>query len=223
MAGSTSGLAPCTVLRGCVPVRHAARGAPPAPAHTCTVPGSGRWFPPNPASAPALLGAEMERGRGRWKTPGCMAGELQCSLPKASVGNRPGCSISSQQQRRERQGGPAGPPGNGRTAGSQGEGPNQSQMTLCTHQPARPCGTGLVSRRRSHRGCQPLARLEESGWGSAPSFALLPLGEPGRRRVNRQATQTGAARSCCSPAFRRRAPESQPSAPTIRAFDTERK
>lgn len=48
MAGSTSGLAPCTVLRGCVPVRHAARGAPPTPAHTCAVPGSGRRLPQTP-------------------------------------------------------------------------------------------------------------------------------------------------------------------------------
>ena len=84
-------------------------------------------------------------------------------------------------------GGPSRTRRNERTAGPQGQGLNRSQTGLCTHQPLGPHGTGLVSHGQSRRGCQPLAQLEESGWGSAPGMTLLPLREPGRRCVNRQA------------------------------------
>lgn len=70
---------------------------------------------------------------------------------------------------------------------------------------------GLLSRRQSCHSCQLLAQLEVNSWGSAP------LREPARCAVNQ------SSEVCCSPAFRRRVPKPQPSAPTTRAFDTKQK
>ena len=206
MAGGTSGLAPRAGLRGCVPVRYAAREAPPAPARTCTLPGSG-WQPPRAPRRLLTLSALRWSGLGEDGSPsvswrvtvsvrlcGRRAAAVPC--PKSAWETIPGsASVCTSQNPGSSAGmGPAGPPGTGGLRVLR----DQSPTSLCAHQPVGAHGTGRASCRRSRRGCPPLARLEESGWGSAPGFASLPLREPGRHPASRQALGTGAARSAAA-------------------------
>ena len=206
--------------------REAAGGSPRAP----------RWL--LALSVPRRSG---EGGQGRRQPQRELAHHSGCpavrqescshSLPKVGVGNHPGYSMSVHIPAHTHS--PSSSTGRGRWA----------QQDPQEREDCRSSGTGTkpVSNWSVHssaagspwdRARVPwtvtprlpalgTTRGEWLGLGAgidfAPTAGAWPAPCEQAGGVNR------SSEVCCSPAFRRRAPESQPSAPTIRAFDTERK
>lgn len=125
VAGGTSGLAPRAVLRGRVPVRYAARDAPPAPAHTCTVLGSSRRLLRAPRQLLPLsalkwswVGEDGSPGVSWHVTAGgCVCSRRAAAVPfpklawETILGTALVCTSLHTHPGPERQVGPAGPPG----------------------------------------------------------------------------------------------------------------